>query len=209
MMDGESNLPVSARSEDRELVDRMIAGDEVAFETFSDDYIPALYRFALYRLNRDGELAREIVQMTVVKVIPKLPSFRGEASLMTWLCACCRREIAAYFRKSSSRPQEVEWVGEEATHEVPENGSQPEAPDTQILRREERELIHAALDQLPPSYGQALEWKYLEDLSVKEIAARMNIGAKAAESVLTRARSAFRLAYGRLLNRPELQLTRS
>ena len=46
--------------EDRLLVERMVAGDEGAFETFSDEYIPALYRFALYRLNR--EYLRHLIQ---------------------------------------------------------------------------------------------------------------------------------------------------
>ena len=41
-------------------------------------------------------------------------------------------------------------------------------------------------------YGDALEWKYVQGLSVKEIAARLNLGAKAAESLMTRARQAFR-----------------
>jgi DNA-directed RNA polymerase specialized sigma24 family protein len=52
-----------------------------------------------------------------------------------------------------------------------------------------------ALDHLSPHYGeegQALEWKYLDGLSVKEIAARLRLAPKAAESLLTRARRAFR-----------------
>jgi RNA polymerase sigma factor (sigma-70 family) len=52
--------------------------------------------------------------------------------------------------------------------------------------------VHAVLDRLPPRYGRALEWKYLEELSVKEIARRLEVGPKAAESLLTRARLAFR-----------------
>jgi DNA-directed RNA polymerase specialized sigma24 family protein len=51
------------------------------------------------------------------------------------------------------------------------------------------------LDQLPTRYGDALEWKYGEGLSVKEIATRLGVGPKAAESLLTRARQAFRDAF--------------
>jgi len=51
------------------------------------------------------------------------------------------------------------------------------------------------LDYLPAHYGSALEWKYLDDLSVREIAARLGMGEKAAESLLTRARRAFRDAF--------------
>jgi DNA-directed RNA polymerase specialized sigma24 family protein len=62
-----------------------------------------------------------------------------------------------------------------------------------------------ALDLLPPHYSQALEWKYLERLPVLEIAARMGVQAKAAESLLTRARQAFRTSYQSLLNLREQQ----
>ena len=48
------------------------------------------------------------------------------------------------------------------------------------------------LDHLPGSYGDVLEWKYLQEMSVAEIAARLGVGYKAAESILTRARVAFR-----------------
>jgi len=194
---------------DREFVDRLIAGDERALDELADDYIPALYRFALFRLTRDHDLAEEITQTTLVKVMTKLSSFRGDAALMTWLCACCRMEIAAHFRRSGRRPRQVELPGDETLADSPVHGGSLEGPDRAALRKESMELVHAALDQLPPHYGQALEWKYLEDLSVKEIAERMSTTAKAVESMLTRARDAFRDTYARQLNRPELRLTSS
>jgi DNA-directed RNA polymerase specialized sigma24 family protein len=59
-------------------------------------------------------------------------------------------------------------------------------------------LVRLTLDQLPARYGDALEWKYVEGLSVKEIAVRLGVGPKAAESLLTRARQAFRDAFATL-----------
>ena len=54
------------------------------------------------------------------------------------------------------------------------------------------QLVHATLDHLPGRYGEALEWRYIEGLSVPEIAERLDLGYKATESVLSRARKAFR-----------------
>jgi DNA-directed RNA polymerase specialized sigma24 family protein len=48
------------------------------------------------------------------------------------------------------------------------------------------------LDALPRRYGDALEWKYVLGLTVEEIAGRLGLGPKAAASLLTRARQAFR-----------------
>jgi RNA polymerase sigma-70 factor (ECF subfamily) len=55
-----------------------------------------------------------------------------------------------------------------------------------------------ALDDLPDRYGDVLEWKYLHGLSVNEIAGRLGLTAKAAESMLTRARAAFREGFNTL-----------
>ena len=53
-------------------------------------------------------------------------------------------------------------------------------------------VVEATLDALPGHYGEVLEWKYLDGHSVQEIASRLELGPKAAESLLTRAREAFR-----------------
>jgi RNA polymerase sigma-70 factor (ECF subfamily) len=53
-------------------------------------------------------------------------------------------------------------------------------------------LVQAVLDRLPSRYGDALEWKYVEGRSVEEIGERLGIGHAAAQSLLARARLAFR-----------------
>jgi RNA polymerase sigma-70 factor (ECF subfamily) len=184
--------PVPAADEELALVSRMRAGEEQAFEIFAGRYIPLLYRFAGARLNGQRELTRDVVQSTICKVIEKLDSWRGEASLFTWLAACCRNEIAAHYRRQESRPV-LAPIDDEPSFESLEPG-----PEDQLLASDNRTLVHAVLDQLPPSYASALEWKYLEEVSVDEIARRLALGPKAAESTLTRARNAFRAAYERL-----------
>src|SRR5438445_519862 len=76
----------------------MLAGDEDAFEEFFDTYFPGLYRFALRRLDRDADAAEEVVQATLCKGMTKLYTYRGEATLFTWLCTICRHEIGAFRR---------------------------------------------------------------------------------------------------------------
>jgi len=62
-------------------------------------------------------------------------------------------------------------------------------------RAQLRDAIRVALDYLPAPYGDILEWKYLRDMSIGEIASRLGRSPKAAESLLTRAREAFREAF--------------
>ena len=175
------------RLEEKALVERMLAGDEAAMEEFADEYFPGLYRFALARLGGDTELTREVVQTTVCKALAKLGTFRGEAPLLGWLCACCRNEIRMGFRSKKRQPKVVELEEDVASDRDPPEGA--------LARKEEVRHVHAALDLLPPRYARALEWKYIDRVSVKEIAERLRVGAKAAESLLTRARQAFREGY--------------
>ena len=50
-------------------------------------------------------------------------------------------------------------------------------------------FVQRVLDQLPSHYADALEWKYIDEVPVQEIASRLGLGPKAAESLLTRARA--------------------
>ena len=65
-------------------------------------------------------------------------------------------------------------------------------PDVAAWQRDVRRLVEATVDQLPERYGDILEWKYADGLRVGEIASRLGVSEKAAESLLTRARDAFR-----------------
>ena len=84
-------------------------------------------------------------------------------------------------------------------------------PNQQYQKYEASRLIQVALDKLPPKYGDALEWKYIEGYSVKEIAQKMNLSPEAAQSLLARAKRSFKEIYGTLtepvLTEPQAQKT--
>ena len=78
-----------------------------------------------------------------------------------------------------------------------------EQPESLAWRSDVLRLVQATLDALPERYGDVLEWKYVDGMPVADIAARLDIGAKAAESLLTRARGAFREAILTFADGPE------
>ena len=189
---------VDLTAEERELVARMRRGDADAFERFAEAYVPALFRFASSHLDRDRDLVPDVVQNVVAKALDRLGGFRGDAPLLAWLCVCCRNEIAGLYRKRARRPAEVALEGGAAELAEAARAPESEPPEALLLESERRSLVHVALDGLPAHYAHALEWKYLEGLSVIEIARRLELSPKAAESLLTRARGAFRAAYSGL-----------
>jgi RNA polymerase sigma-70 factor, ECF subfamily len=180
---------------DRQLVERMLAGDERAFRAFFDDYFPRLYRFALPRVGRNPDSAKDVVQATLVKAMRKLGDYRGEAALFTWVCQICRHQVADHVRSERRHADKVVLLEDsEEVRAALESIEAPSADDPlrSCDRDELRRLIHAVLDRLPGRYGDALEWKYIEGHSVEQIGERLGIGHTAAQSLLARARVAFR-----------------
>ena len=179
------------------LARRLIAGDESAFDEFFDRYFPRLFRFTLPRTGFNEDAAEEIVQRVLIHALAHLESYRGEAALLTWLCALGRNEINAW-RERQGRLREVSFFDDR-----PEMRAALDAlaavdtadPEAALRRQELSGLVQLTLDHLPARYGDALEWRYMQGMSVTEIAERLGVGYKAAESLLARARAAFRDAF--------------
>ena len=182
---------------DVDLARRLRAGEESAFDFFFAEYFPRVYRFARTRLGGDEDAAEEVAQITLTKALAKIGTYRGEAALFTWLCAFCRHEIDRWFARTGRR------VSVSLSDDSPETRALLDAisalsgedPEQEYRRGELARLVHDTLDHLPGRYGETLVWKYLEGRSVEEIGTRLGVGYKAAESLLTRARQAFREAF--------------
>ena len=186
---------------DRDLVKRMLSGQEEAFAEFFDGHFPRLYRFALVRVNYDADAAEDVAQTVMCRAVAKLQTYRGEAMLFTWLCTFCRHEIAEWHsRRGRTQPVDLPEDSPE-TQAVLESlaAGMGGGPEDELQRKEVARWVQMTLDSLPYPYGDSLEWKYLQGHSVREIAARLQLSPKAAESLLTRARRAFREAFSALL----------
>jgi RNA polymerase sigma-70 factor, ECF subfamily len=188
-------------ADESELIRRMLAGEQRAFDAFFDGHFGRLFRFALPRLGGDVEATREVVQSTLGKAMRKLACYRGEAALFTWLCQICRREVVDHLRSHRRHADRIVLIDDQPDLRAAIESI--EAPEEYDLvkthgRAEVGRLVQAVLDRLPSRYGDALEWKYVEGHSVEEIGQRLGIGHAAAQSLLARARTAFRDALERV-----------
>jgi len=180
---------------DLEMARAILKGDERLFDAFYTEYFSRLYRFALKRCQADEELTRDMVQSSLINAMRSLDKYRGEASMFTWLCQICRNEIAGYYRKLSRRVPEVaaDEAGIRAILESLES-DEIHQPGVSYESQEVKSLIQEILDFLPSNYSKALEMKYIEGHSVVEIASTLDLSELAVQSVLARARKAFREA---------------
>lgn len=188
---------------DLDLARRLRAGEESAFDAFFAEYFPRVYRFARVRLGGDEDAAEEVAQTTLIKALAKVDTYRGEAALFTWVCSLCRHEIDRWFERTGRTAYVLLADDTSETRAVLDAiaALSRDDPEQEYQRSELSRLVHATIDHLPGRYGDALVWKYLEGTSVEEIGRRLGIGYKAAESLLSRARQAFREAFAVLANR--------
>ena len=188
------NSDIPQVEQDRLLAAQVAAGDQGAFDSFFKEYFPRLYRFTLTRVDNNHELAEEIVQRTICIVVRKMGSFRGEALLFTRLSQICRNETSAVFRQHKLELREDVRIEDHpavqaALESVAADDGRPESAQR---RHEIANFVRVTLEHLPANYASALEMKYVQGCSVREIAARLELGEKATESILSRARAAFK-----------------
>jgi RNA polymerase sigma-70 factor (ECF subfamily) len=186
--------------QDRLLASDVASGDARAFDAFFKEYFPRLFRFALGRVDNDPALAEEVVQRTMCIVVRKMGTYRGEALLFTWLCQICRNEVAAVYRQRGEQYREHIPIDDHPAVQAALESmfADDYRPESAQRQKEIAEFVRATLQHLPLRYARALEMKYVGGHSVLEIAQELEVSEKAAESLLTRARKAFKDGFSTL-----------
>jgi RNA polymerase sigma-70 factor (ECF subfamily) len=169
---------------ERGLRDAALAGDEPAWRALYEDAFASLYGYALWRCGglRDG--AEDVAQETWLTAVRRLRSFDPErGDFASWLRGIAANVLRNRYRRDR-RGGPVR----------PLDGVVAAAPDD-MAARDRAERIAAALAALPEHYEAVLRAKYLDGRAVADIAAETSATEKAVESLVTRARQAFREAY--------------
>ena len=137
---------------DRELVAKVLRGDRAALDQFFTTYFPRLFRFTVLRVARDEHLAQDICQRVMEKAFRHMASYRGEASLFTWLCQITRNELADYWRREKRQVSMISRLDDDpAVMAALETLAAPgcDEPEAQHDEADLRDLVHVALDALP------------------------------------------------------------
>ena len=181
---------------------RILSGDEEAAAAFFREHLEALYEFVHYRVGGDRTLAEDVVQDTMLVALERLAAFDGASTLHTWLCGIAKNKIRSARR--ARRAVSMEDLLARADPEIDALLAAIEReplPDWVLERQETQELVGATLSSLSPEHRRALVDKYIEGLSVPQMAARDGRGTKATESKLHRARLAFARVFELLAKR--------
>ena len=188
-------------TDDSALIEQCRAGDIAAFEPLVEKYRQRVWRLA-YNVLRDREEAWDVAQEAFIKAYQALSSFRGQSAFYTWLYRITMNVAAdrARSRAAQGRAFGTERVPEEDWERVIADHNPGEtSPADTASRREERQKIMQALDQLSEDHRRIIMLGDLEGLSYREIAETLEIPMGTVMSRLHNARKKLRDVLGPLL----------
>jgi RNA polymerase sigma-70 factor, ECF subfamily len=152
---------------DAVLIQRIAAGDQLAMRAlFARHRIP-LYRWLL-RIVRDETLAEDLLSDVFLDVWRQAGSFRGDASVSTWLLA-----IARYKALSARRARPHAELDARIASSIADPADNPEA---ELQKRNRSEVLQDSLARLSPEHGEVVDLVYYHGKSVKEVADIIGIG---------------------------------
>jgi RNA polymerase sigma-70 factor (ECF subfamily) len=170
---------------------QVAAGDERAFREFYERYADPLYLFTYHLLDGKKEDAEEVWQDALVAAVNGISRYRGECRLFSWLCAIARRKAIDHYRRNGRTAAQLTMDLPEAL-ELPDDALLPEEA---LANRAVRARVVEILESLPAEYREGLTERYIHCLSVEEKSTHLQKSYKATESLLSRARQAFKEAF--------------
>jgi RNA polymerase sigma-70 factor (ECF subfamily) len=175
---------------DAEMLERLRDGDNTAMAELYDRYFDRVYSLVFNQVDRNKEIAEDIVQETFLAALKSAKGFKGRSSAYTWLCSIAYHKVADHYRRQSrERKRMVSGIDVDTVDDEENPGRQPQ-PDSLIESAETRQVVNDALSRLPWDYRQVLILKYVEEMSVQEISQVMDRSPKSIEGLLTRSRKA-------------------
>ena len=175
---------------DPELVRLVQQGSEAALEALYQRYLPSVWRYVYAQLRGDQHAAEDVVSETFLAAIPGLKKLDPDGgSLHAWLMGIARHKLGDHWRRARRLREDP--------HAHPEDMGPCEAGDPQeaLESAESNARVAKAMTGLPDEQRLALEWKYLDGLTVRQMADRIGRTDKAVEALLYRARRSFRAVF--------------
>lgn len=170
---------------DATIVARTLAGDTEAFGLLVDRYEADLARYARWALGSEDEAA-DAVQDALVRAYRSLHRCTDPARFKGWLFRIvsnrCKTRLARHRRRRTERLEDL------PAEPVLDQGD----PGEDVEQQDRRERLRQALDELGPDHREALVLRYVNELSVPEIAEALDLSVSAVKMRLHRGRDALR-----------------
>jgi RNA polymerase sigma-70 factor (ECF subfamily) len=188
--------------QEEQLLDRLRAGDEAAYEELVRAYTPRLLALAR-RFVGSEEDARDVIQDAFLSAFRSLDRFHGDARLSTWLHRIVVNTALMKLRTRRRKPEEpIEPLLPAFLsdgHHAETFAAWQTPVDEAVSRAETRDLVRRHIDDLPETYRTVLLLRDIEGLSTEETARVLDTTPNAVKIRLHRARQALRTLLAPLL----------
>ncbi len=187
MVMNKTQMADSISKDEAQLVKDLRRRDPMAVAELYNTYADRIYSLVFNQVDRNREVAQDIVQETFVAALKSAARFRGHSKIYTWLCSIANKKVSDFYRHQkrqakyqTTKALELDQLGGETLAADPgESG-------------ERQEVTRQVLLSLPLHYRQVLILKYVEEMPVLEISQIMGRSPKSIEGLLTRARNELR-----------------
>ena len=166
---------------DEEIIIDYLNGDKEAFTEIVNRYLKSIYNFA-YRLVGNEKNAEDISQEVFLKVWKNIKKFDTEKSFKTWIFSIAKNASIDYLRKRKDIPMSV-FENEDGGNAVADNLKDEELKaDELFILAQNKKQVEKAVDELTLIQKEVIIFKYVNDMSLTEIAEIMNIPENTAKS---------------------------
>ena len=164
------------REEDRALIETVLKGDATAYRGLVERYEQRIYN-VVYGMVRNQEDARDLAQDTFIKAYNNLHRFRLESSFYTWLYRIAMNVCIDFHRRRKLRRTEEfdEGIAARGSDGTIDPMHRKLDPGKDLERKQLREKIMAAMDELPEDQKQIIVLREIDGMSYKEIAEVLDI----------------------------------
>lgn len=185
----EKTNSTSIQDSDASLVSAAKREQQSAFEALVKRHETSVFR-VVFRITRDKEDAKDVVQQSFHKAFTHLRTFEGKSSFYSWLTRIAINEALMHLRKNRKwRAVSLDDMSSEhhetsGTVEILDSAANPE---DQYVQGERKRILSSAMKRLPSSMRNAVRLQ-LEDKTIVEIAEILGVGAPTVKARLFRAR---------------------
>jgi len=174
---------------EKQIVANIIKRDQKTLLEFYQKYQKPVLNF-IYRQTKDYHLSEELTQDVFIDFIEALRDFRYQSSLKTFIFSIAKNKTIDWIRK-----KKIKKIIFSALPSYIVEGLKVVFIDEEIEKKDLAKKIKKVFEILPNDYRLILRQKYIDGTKVDEIAKRLQLGFKATESLLFRARQAFIKAF--------------
>jgi len=188
-------MPQAAKPSEQELLTRATAGDGDAFGALMRIHNQLLFRTARSILSSDAE-AEDAVQEAYLRAWRALAAFRADSRLATWLVRIVTNEALGRVRRRSADiiPLEAALISDDTGTQAALTAAPEREPEPTALRAQLRTVMEARIDRLPESFRTVFMLRAVEEMSVEDVAAALDIPEATVRSRFFRSRGLLREA---------------